>query len=125
MFGLTKRGPSQPTGPFAHADGCKLVVTDPDFEPEWQEVETGHWRRTCQCWAEDVYESRGEPRTRQDPYDPSTFGHAPYCEHRDVTDPAIVKALLTVVEREIYWAVTCGTCQHIWQTAFYAAESAE
>ena len=44
-------------------------------------------------------------------------------EHRGVTDPAIVRALLTVVERETYWAVTCGTCQHVWQVAFYTAES--
>ena len=49
MFGLKKKGPSRPTGPFAHAEGCKIVVADPGFEPEWQEIEEGHWRRICQC----------------------------------------------------------------------------
>jgi hypothetical protein len=41
-----------------------------------------------------------------------------------VTDPGIVRALLTVTQREDYWAVHCGTCAAIWQTPFYAAESA-
>ena len=49
MFGPKKKGPSQPTGPFAHAVGCMIVVADPDFQPEWQEIEEGHWRRICQC----------------------------------------------------------------------------
>jgi hypothetical protein len=44
------------------------------------------------------------------------------CEHRDATDPLIIRALLTVLERETYWAVTCGTCQHVWQVAFHAAD---
>jgi hypothetical protein len=28
-------------------------VADPDFEPERQELEEGHWRRTCQCYSDD------------------------------------------------------------------------
>jgi hypothetical protein len=40
MFGRGKKGPSQPTGPFAHAEGCKILVADPCYEPEWQEIET-------------------------------------------------------------------------------------
>ena len=39
MFGLKKKGPSQPTGPFEHAFGCKVVVADPGFQPEWQDRE--------------------------------------------------------------------------------------
>ena len=85
MFGLKKKGPSQPTGPFAHAVGCKIIVADPDFQPEWQELEEGHWRRICQCWSEDRYEPRVDTRTRLDPLDPSTFAHFPACEHRDTT----------------------------------------
>jgi hypothetical protein len=56
MFGLKKKGPSRPTEAFTHADGCKVVVADPGFQPEWQEIAEGHWRRICQCWSEDVYE---------------------------------------------------------------------
>jgi hypothetical protein len=73
MLGFKKKGPSQPTGPFAHADGCTLAKSDPDFEPEWQEVETGHWVRVCQCWTENLYEQRADTRARLDPLDPSTF----------------------------------------------------
>lgn len=124
MLGLgKKKGPSQPTGPFAHAVGCKIAVADPGFQPEWQELEEGHWRRTCQCYSEDRYEPRAGTRTRLAPYDPATFRHFPECEHRDVTDPGIVRALLTVRERENYWAVHCGTCAAVWQTPFYASES--
>jgi hypothetical protein len=55
--------------------------------------------------------------------DPSTFAHAPQCEHRDVTEPSIVKALLTVLEREDYWYVQCGSCETGWQVPHYAAQS--
>lgn len=122
MFGLRKKGPSRPTEAFAHAEGCKVVVADAGFQPEWQEVEEGHWRRICQCYSEDMYEPRADPRVRLDPMDPPTFRHAPWCEHRDVTDPSIVKALLSVRERENYWYVQCGTCETGWQVPFYAAE---
>ena len=54
MFGLKKKGPSRPTQAFAHAVGCTIVTADPGFQPEWQEIEEGHWRRICQCWSEDI-----------------------------------------------------------------------
>jgi hypothetical protein len=120
MFGLKKTGPSRPTGAFAHADGCKIVTADPGFEPEWQEIEEGHWRRTCQCYDEDIYEPRVDTRTRLDPWDPATFRNLGGCEHRDVTDPGIVKALLTVLQREDYWYVQCSSCEGGWQVPFYA-----
>jgi hypothetical protein len=123
MFGLQKKGPSQPTGPFAHANGCKIIVADPGFEPEWQEIEAGHWRRTCQCSSEDRYEPRVDMRTRLDPLDPSTFRHFPACEDRDTTDPKILRAILTVTERESYWFVQCRTCECGWQTPFYEPEA--
>ena len=122
MFGLKKKGPSQPTGPFAHAEGCKIVVADPGFQPEWQEIEEGHWRRICQCYSEDIYEPRVDTRTRLDPLDPSTFRHGGGCEHRDTTDPTIIKAILRVHDRDGYWWVECATCEHAWQVPNYAAE---
>jgi hypothetical protein len=123
MFGLKKKGPRQPTGPFAHAHDCKLVRSDPDFEPEWQEIEEGHWRRTCQCYSEDRYEPYVDTRTRLNPLDPSTFRHAGECEQREATDQHILKAILRVDEREDYWRVECLTCKHIWQVPYYAEES--
>ena len=83
--------------------------------------EEGHYRRTCQCWSEEIYEPRVDTRTRLDPYDPSDFSHFPACEHRDTTDPVIVKAILTVQERETYWYVHCRTCETGWQTSYYGA----
>jgi hypothetical protein len=124
MFGTQKKGPSQPTAPFAHADGCKLVVTDPGFEPEWQEIEAGHWRRECQCYGEDRWEPRVDTRTRLDPLDPATFRHLGECEHRDVTDPAIVKAIVRAHDRDGYWFVECASCGGGWQTPYFATESA-
>ena len=76
-------------------------------------------------WLERLAEPRADTRKRQDPLDPATFRHAPECEHRDVIDPAIVRAILTVTDRENYWAVTCGTCDTIWQVAYFAAGSVE
>jgi hypothetical protein len=122
MFGLKKKGPARPTGPFAHAAGCKIVVADPDFEPEWQELEEGHWRRICQCWSEDIYEPRVDTRTRLDPLNPATFRHLGGCEHADVTDVVIIKAILTVHERENYWYVQCSPCDGGWQVPYYVAE---
>lgn len=123
MFGLKKKGPSRPTQAFAHAVGCTIVTADPGFQPEWQELEEGHWRRICQCWGEDRYEPRVDTRTRLDPLDPATFRHGPACAHPDTTDPVIVKAILTILERETYWWVECSTCEYGWQVAHYAAES--
>jgi hypothetical protein len=122
MFGR-KKGPSRPTEAFAHAAGCTIVTADPGFQPEWQEIEEGHWRRICQCWSEDIYEPRVDTRTRLDPLDPATFRHGGGCEHRDTTDPTIVKAILRVHDREDYWWVECSTCEYGWQVAYYAAES--
>jgi hypothetical protein len=99
-------------------------VADPDFEAEWQELEEGHWRRTCQCYSEDRYEPRVDTRTRLDPLDLSTCPHGGGCEHRDVTDRTIVKAILRVHDRGDYWWVQCGTCNHGWQVPYHAAENA-
>ena len=39
-----------------------------------------------------------------------------------MTDPTIVKAILTVHERENYWYVQCRTCDCGWQVPYFAAE---
>jgi hypothetical protein len=79
MFGLRKRGP---TRPFAHADDCKIVKADPSVVIPWSEVESGHWQAECRCGKEHFHEAPADRRTRLDPLDPSTFRHAPQCEHR-------------------------------------------
>ena len=62
-------------------------------------------------------------RVRLDPLDPSTFRHAPACDQRDVTDPAIIRATVRVQEREGYWWVESSMCACCWQTPYLAAES--
>jgi hypothetical protein len=80
VFGLKKKGPGRPTEAFAHAEGCKIVVADPDYDPPWQEVSEGLWRRTCQCYSQDIYEPPVDTRSRLDPWDPATFRHGGGCE---------------------------------------------
>jgi hypothetical protein len=125
MFGLGKKGPSQPTGPFTHAEGCPIVRTDPTFEPEWQEIETGHWRRECQCYGEDRWEAPVDRRTRLDPLDPATSRHFGQCEHKDATDAVLIRAILRVRDNPgwDYWFVECNSCEGGWQVPYYAAES--
>jgi hypothetical protein len=118
MFGR-KKGP---TRPFAHADDCKIVKADPDVEIPWQEIERGYWQAECRCGKEYFHEAPADRRTRLDPLDPSTFRHAPQCEHRDVTDPAVLRAILRVHDREGYWWVECAACDCGWQVPHYAAE---
>jgi hypothetical protein len=121
MFGLKKKGPDKA---FIHTDDCKIVKADPGVEIPWSEVERGHWEAVCQCQSEHFYEPAA-PRARLDPLDPSTFRHAPECEHRDTTDPAFIRALLKIQDGmdEGYWWVTCGSCDTSWQVLHYAAES--
>jgi hypothetical protein len=54
-------------------------------------------------------------RARLDPLDPSTFHHAGQCEHRDTTDPSILRAIVRVHYRESYWWVECSACDSAWQ----------
>jgi hypothetical protein len=98
------------------------LAADPNVEIPWQEVETGHWVAECQCGKEHQHEPPADRRVRLDPYDPSTFGHAPACEHRDVTDPSILRAILRVHDRDGYWWVECAACDCGWQVPYYAAE---
>jgi hypothetical protein len=117
---LRKKGP---TRPFSHADNCKIVKADPGVETLWSEVESGHWQAVCACGAEDFYEL-ADRRTRLDPLDPSTFRHAGQCEHRDTTDPALLRAILAVKDGSggDYWRVECGVCGRAWRVPHCAAE---
>jgi hypothetical protein len=46
------------------------------------------------------------------------------CEHRDVSDPTIIRAILRVTESDDYWRVDCNICDCVWQVPNYAAEIA-
>jgi hypothetical protein len=119
MFGLRKKWPA-----FIHADDCKIAKVDPDVKIQWSEVENGRWEAVCVCKTEHYREPAAQP-SRLDPLDPSTFRHAPQCEFRDTTDPAIVRALLKVKDGMGggYWWVECGACNTCWQVPYEAAES--
>jgi hypothetical protein len=120
MFGLNlkKKGP---TLPFTHAADCKIVKADPDVQIEWSEVSAGHWEAVCVCGHEYFNAPLTDDRERLDPYDPSTFRHAGQCEHRDTTDPALLKAILKVRDGAGggYWWVQCATCDCGWQVPHY------
>ena len=121
MFGR-KKGPDRA---FTHAFDCKPVKIDPGIEIPWSEIEPGHWVAGCQCGKEYFHEAPADARVRLDPLDPSTFRHAGQCEHRNATDPAVLRALLKVQEGAGggYWLVECGACEHVWQVPHYGAES--
>jgi len=84
MFGLKKKGPTQP---FTHADNCKILKADPGVEIKWSEVSAGHWEAVCACGYEYFNAPLTDDRDRLDPRDPAHFRHAPQCEHRDTTIP--------------------------------------
>jgi hypothetical protein len=118
MFGLKKKGPTQP---FTHSDNCRIVRADPTTEIEWVEVATGRWEAVCVCGHEYFNEPLTDDRERLDPHDPSTFRHAPQCEHRDTIDPALLRVILRVRDGAGggYWWVQCGTCDTGWQVPYY------
>ena len=121
MFGFRKKGPD---AAFVHASDCKIVKIDPDVDSKWWEETTGHWRAECVCGVQYWHEPFVERRTRLDPLDPANFRHAPQCEHRDTTDPVLIKAILRVREGGGggYWWVACSMCECGWQVPHYAAE---
>ena len=119
-------GPHATYAAIHPGDGCPIIRADPSFQPEWQEVETSHGRRECQCYAEDHWEAAVDRRPRLDSLDPATFRHMGQCEYRDATDPAILRAILRVRDNLgwDYWFVECSICGAGWQVSYYAAESA-
>jgi hypothetical protein len=117
MLGKKKNGP--PQRPFAHNGDCLIAKLNPAVADVWQEIDTGHWHRECQCGAEDWHRPAADDRVRQDPLDPKTMRHFGQCEHRDATDPALVKAPLTIHERDYGWYVVCNRCKSEWQVLRY------
>jgi hypothetical protein len=125
MLGLRKKEPNLPTPPFQHAAGCRIVRADPGFDPPWQEVEERHWRRECQCGAEDYRQPQVDRRGRLDPRDPATARHLGQCEFASETDRDKLRLALKVkpgLEPGYDW-VECSGCDCGWQVPHYAAES--
>jgi hypothetical protein len=52
-----------------------------------------------------------------------TAHHAGQCEFVGETDPAVLKVLLKVQEREGYWWTESAACEAGWQVPHYAKES--
>jgi hypothetical protein len=119
MFGVRERkGPSRP---FTHTDDCVIVKADPGVAIEWQQVERGRWEARCRCGVE-YFREQPAGRRRLDPLDPTTSRHAPECEHRHQTDPALLRAVLRVQDGAggDYWWTTCNACDRAWQVPHYA-----
>ena len=77
MLKHKKHGP--PPRPFTHTSDCVIVRTDPGYEPPWQEIESGSWKRECQSTAEYWHAPHVDDRVRLDPLHrrpPDTSGHA-------------------------------------------------
>jgi len=119
MFGSKKKGP---TREFTHAPDCPIVRADPSYVPPWQELETGVWSATCVCGREVEREASADHRVRLDPLDPATARHGAVCDHRDTTDPALLRAILRVTPGDGYTWVQCGTCDYGWQVPDYGAD---
>jgi hypothetical protein len=116
----SKQRPEPLERPFVHADGCKILKNDPGVELEWSQVERGHFERICVCGRQDYYVPAA-PRTQLDPLDPATGHHLGGCEFATATDPALLKVLLKVTEKDGgYWWVQCGSCAAGWQVPHYA-----
>ncbi len=117
MFGRKKL--QLPSQPFVHSDTCPILRANPSFAPVWSEVERGHWRRECQCGAED-YREPERARVRLDPLDAKTSRHAPECEFASDTNPAVLRLILRVKEGMGggYWWVECGSCSTGWQVPY-------
>ena len=84
-----------------------------------------HWRRECQCGAEDYREPRVDRRARLDPLDPATARHLGQCAFASETDRDKLRLALKVkpgLEPGYDW-VECSGCDCGWQVPHYAAES--
>jgi hypothetical protein len=125
VLGL-KRKNEPPAQPFIHTANCAIIRTDPGFQPPWQEVERGTWKRECQCTTDYWHAAFVDDRVRLDPYDPATSRHLGQCEYASETDPAVLRLALKVkpgLEEGYDW-VECAGCDCGWQVPHYAAEEA-
>jgi hypothetical protein len=77
MFGRKKTKP--PDRPYEHSGSCSIVRADPGYQPDWNEAETGRWRRECRCGAEGWNTPDVDDRVRNDPYDPASARHFGAC----------------------------------------------
>jgi hypothetical protein len=77
----------------------------------------------CAFGKEYWREPPADEGVRLDPLDPSTFRHGGGCEHRDTTDPVLIRAILKVRDADGYWWVECGGCDFGWQVPYFAVES--
>jgi hypothetical protein len=93
-------------------------------QPTWNEIETGRWRRECQCGAEGWIAPAADDRVRLDHYDPRISRHAGQCEFVSETDAAVLRHLLRVKDGmgECYWWVECGACATSWQVPHYVTD---
>ena len=119
MFGR-KKGPTHPTQPFTHADGCKILKADPGVSIPWSYCGDGLWKAECVCTTEYFREPITDNRLRLDPLDPKTSRHLPQWEYAHQTEPAVLKYLLKVNDRDGYWWVDCAACEGGWQVPFFA-----
>jgi len=120
MFRKKHHGP--PNRAFAHAEDCKILITDPGVEISWTELESGHWHAVCVCTEQHVYEEPTANRVRLDPLDPKTSQHLGQCEYRDTTDPAVLRVILKVKDGaggDYHW-VECGACDTAWPVPHFA-----
>ncbi len=111
-----KRGPDKA---FVHAEDCRILAADRTAQIQWSEVEAGHWEAICVCGTQHYYAPKAG-RVRLDPLDPKTAHHLPQCEFASTTDPAVLRVLLKVQDREGYWWVQCGGCDAGWQVPHFA-----
>lgn len=114
-----KRGPNKS---FVHAEGCRIVQTDPSVEIPWNCDGDGLWKAECVCTTEYFREPITDNRVRLDPLDPMTSPHAPECEYVDERDRSVLKVLLRVKPGlgPGYSWVECGACAAGWQVALFA-----
>jgi hypothetical protein len=118
MFYKKQGGP--PDRPFSHAEGCKILAADPTVQIEWSEIERGYWQAVCVCGKQYFYAPPAGDRVRLDPLDPKTSRHLGQCEFAAETDPATLRLLLRVTDKDDYWWVQCASCETGWQVPRYA-----
>jgi hypothetical protein len=111
-----KKGPNEP---FAHADDCKIVHSDPDVQIPWSEIRRGVWEARCVCGVQYHHEPIVDDRVRNDPL---KIGHrgAPKCELHGQTDPDVLRFALKAVDKNGYWWVQCSACDTGWQVLHFA-----
>jgi hypothetical protein len=120
-----EEGPEPADGAVRACPGLQARGERPRLRARVARDRRGSLAAHLQCYSEDRWERRVDTRTRNDPLDPTTFRHAGECEHRDTTDPVLIKAILRARDNPgwDYWFVECSICGAGWQVPYYVAES--